>query len=87
MARCMLGSDLNSQVRHHRHRPGLLGAAIFAAVSEGTKGFIAVTRTRRWMSLPAQTPRYLLGLHAINSCLLSRLASALAYSPSACPAC
>jgi len=32
-ARCMLGFDLKAQVHHHRDGPGLLGAAIYRAVS------------------------------------------------------
>ena len=42
-----------AQVHHHRDEPGLLGAAIYREVS-WTSTHPAVSRTRRWMSLPAK---------------------------------
>ena len=36
-ARCKLGSDSQAQVHHHSDGPGLLGAAISPAISEGSE--------------------------------------------------
>src|SRR5215471_15030483 len=55
-ARCMLGFDLKPRSHHHGAGPGLLGAAIYRAVS-WTRAQNAVSRTRRWMSLPAKLSR------------------------------
>jgi hypothetical protein len=49
-ARCMLGSDLKPGSITVVTDPGLLGAAIYRAIS-WTSAHYAVTRTRRWMSL------------------------------------
>ena len=60
MGPVQVGVRSQAQVHHHGDGPGLLGAAIFAAISEGPKRFNAVTRTRRWMSLLTKTSRGLL---------------------------
>src|SRR5215469_18857860 len=52
----MLGFDLKPRSHHHGAGPGLLGAAIYSAVS-WTRTHHAVSRTRRWMSLPAKLSR------------------------------
>ena len=46
-----VGVRFKAQVHHHGDGPGLLGAAISKAVFL-TECNIAVSRTRRWMSLP-----------------------------------
>jgi hypothetical protein len=45
-----VGVRSKAQVRHHGDGPGLLGAAIYSAISERISRSNAVTRTRRWMS-------------------------------------
>src|SRR5215469_2280931 len=52
-ARCMLGFDLKPRSHHQGEGPGLLGAAIYSAIS-WIRLPHAVSRTRRWMSLPAK---------------------------------
>jgi len=47
-----VGVRFKAQVHHHSDGPGLLGAAIYRAVS-WTSTQNAVSRTRRWMSWPA----------------------------------
>jgi len=48
-ARCMLGSDLIPRFHHCWMEPGIVGAAIYGAISR-TSAQNAVTRTRRRMS-------------------------------------
>src|SRR5215469_7551627 len=52
----MLGFDLKPRSHHHGEGPGLLGAAIYSAIS-WTEPHHAVSRTWRWMSLPAKLSR------------------------------
>jgi len=69
-ARCMLGSDLTPQVPSQLWWTwGLLGAAIYRAIS-WTSTHYAVTRTRRRMSSLLNSRDKVLAPHAINSCLL-----------------
>ncbi len=69
-ARCNLGSDLNPKSITAVTDLGLLGAAIYRAVS-WTQRLYAVTRTRRWMSLSAKPSWIAFDSGAINSCVCS----------------
>jgi hypothetical protein len=59
-ARCKLGSDLKPRSITTVTDLGCLGAAIWRAISKGSKLPNAVTRTRRWISLLTKTSRGLL---------------------------
>jgi hypothetical protein len=73
-ARCKLGFDLSPRSIINVTDLGLLGAAIYVAILDRPSKYYAVTRTRRWMSLPAKLSRLPFVFRAINSCLLHGLA-------------
>jgi hypothetical protein len=69
-ARCMLGSDLIPRSLTIVVDLGIVGAAIYGAISS-TSTHHAVTRTRRRMSSLLNSQDKVLGPHAINCCQLS----------------